>query len=1014
MCGIAGTFAYGPDAPPVDRGELIAIRDRMVSRGPDAAGEWVSADQRIGFAHRRLTIIDLTDAGLQPMFTEDGAVGITFNGEIYNYRELRRQLEQRGRQFRSTSDTEVLLHLYAEKGEAMLHDLRGMFAFAIWDNRRRGLFLARDTFGIKPLYYSDGGGVLRFASSVKALLQSRQVDTSPEPAGHVGFFLWGSVPAPYTLYAGIRNLPAGHSVWIDSAGCREPHPFATVSDVLRRADALATSDPQSAELTPDELRTHLNDSVAHHLVADVPVGVFLSSGLDSTTLASFATQSHGAVQSVTLGFDEYRGTSHDEVPLAEMAARAFGTEHQTIWVSRRDFAQEAERLFDSMDQPSIDGVNTYFVSLAARRAGLKVALSGVGGDELFGGYSSFREIPRIVRTLRSLPTVATIGRGLRVITAPLLKKFTSPKYAGLFEYGSTYGGAYLLRRGFFMPWELPEVLDPDLVRAGWERLNPMLALEATTRDLHSPRVKVSALELSWYMRHQLLRDSDWASMAHSLELRVPLLDVELLRNIAPALAGRHPPGKSEMAKAAARPLPTELLNRPKTGFTVPVREWLLNASGTNSSAVGRGMNLGDRGLRGWSQYVYSRYTSNTPAALTGSVPAARGAARSRTASAKPERRRILIYRIGQLGDTLVALPAMWAVRNAFPDAHIALLFDKHPAARYVQSPELLKGSAIFDQYIGYPFEAKLGRKAAEAARLVAMIRAQRFDTLVYLAPTTRSPSRIERDKLFFKAAGIRHFIGMNGFPQLEPKIAGVPLTRVRRESNLLLHRLARDLPAAVMGSSFELNLGARETDLLEKWLTEQKGDGARPWLAVGPGSKMPAKQWPLERFGSVVDRLIEEFDVWPVVFGGGEDRQAGQQLLERWERGYNAAGALDIRTAALALKRCMAYLGNDTGTMHLAAAVGVPCIAIFSSRERPGMWYPHGDDNVVFRSQIECEGCGLVRCVVRDNECLKRVEASDVVGAAKRIVGAQVAAASARLDAVDRYELGSAGVHSAP
>jgi asparagine synthase (glutamine-hydrolysing) len=982
MCGIAGTFAYRADAPQVDREELIAIRDHMLSRGPDGSGDWISRDRRVGLAHRRLTIIDLSDAGSQPMFSADGSRAIVFNGEIYNYQALRAQLIDRGYEFRSSSDTEVLLHLYADRGEAMLHELRGMYAFAIWDDRKRGLFMARDPFGIKPLYYADGRGVFRFASQVKALLQSKEVDTSPEPAGHVGFHLWGSVPAPYTLYAGIKNLLAGHRIWVDCGGCREPTPFCAISAVLGAGEETSRS---QVRLSREELQAALSDSVAHHLVADVPVGLFLSAGLDSTTLASFATEHAGHVQSVTLGFDEYRGTADDEVPLAELAARAFGTEHETIWVSQRDFAQESERLFEAMDQPSIDGVNTYFVSLAARRAGLKVALSGLGGDELFGGYSSFREIPRLVDALRYFPRAESVGRGFRIVAAPVLKRFTSPKYAGLLEYGSTYGGAYLLRRGFFMPWELPGVLDPDLVRAGWERLNPLVALEQTTRGLHSPRLKVSALELSWYMRHQLLRDSDWASMAHSLELRVPLVDVKLLRTLSLALASDHAPTKLEMANAAARPLPREILNRPKTGFTIPVREWLLNANACGGAANKAGMKFGHRGLRGWAQHVYARYASNSGGSL---APDRRFGERSapRRAAARRKHRRILVYRIGQLGDTLVALPAMWAVRNSFPDAHIALLFDKHPTARYVQSAELLQGSALFDEYLGYAFEAKTGRKTLGAVRLLATIRAQRFDTLVYLAPTTRTLKRVERDHVFFKAAGIRTFMGMTGFPRLEPKIPGVPLTSIRRESDLLLNRLAKHLPAALLPASFELNLGEREAGLFRAWRNQQRDDGGRVWLAVAPGTKMPAKQWPIDRFREVVQHLIDEFDIWPVVFGGAEDREAGEALLAQWGRGSDAAGALDIRTAALALKSCAAYLGNDTGTMHLAAAAGIPCVAVFSSRERPGMWYPHGQDNAVFRSQIECEGCGLVRCVVRDNECLTRISVDEVTDAARSIL----------------------------
>ena len=210
MCGISGIYAFNPSAPPADRVDLRAIRDHMVARGPDGHGEWFSSDGRIAFGHRRLAIIDLTEGGAQPMSSADGQLVITFNGEIYNYQALRKTLEAQGHVFRSDSDTEVLLHLYQAKGDAMLQDLRGMFAFAVWDARKQAMLLARDAFGIKPLYYTNGNSTLRFASQVKALLAGGQIDTTPEPAGHAGFFLWGSVPAPFTLYRGIRALPAGH------------------------------------------------------------------------------------------------------------------------------------------------------------------------------------------------------------------------------------------------------------------------------------------------------------------------------------------------------------------------------------------------------------------------------------------------------------------------------------------------------------------------------------------------------------------------------------------------------------------------------------------------------------------------------------------------------------------------------------------------------------------------------------------------------------------------------------
>jgi asparagine synthase (glutamine-hydrolysing) len=592
MCGIAGIFSYGGSAPPVDREELLRIREAMIRRGPDGAGLWVSPDRRTGLAHRRLAIIDLSESGAQPMATADGRYRITFNGEIYNYRALRAELQAKGCVFRSNSDTEVLLHLYAERGEGMVHALRGMFSFAIHDCLEQRLFLARDPFGIKPLYYADRAGTFRFASQVKALLQGGQVDTTPEPAGHVGFYLWGYVPEPHTLYRGIRSLPAGSSLIVDPSGPGSIVRFFDVTEEFIRADGLSLGAPlgQAAE----RLHAALSDSVRHHLVADVPVGLFLSSGLDSTTLTALATEVGASdLHTVTLGFNEFRGTPDDETPLAALIARRYATTHRTQWVGRNDFAENLAHMLEAMDQPSTDGVNAYFVSRAAAQSGMKVALSGVGGDELFGGYPSFRDVPRMVGLLGPLRGFAAIGRGFRRVCAPVLERFTSPKYAGLLEYGGGYAGAYLLRRGLYMPWELPRFLDADLVREGWNELQTLARLEDTVRGIGSDAQRVSALELGWYMRNQLLRDADWAGMAHSLEIRVPLADVELFRAVAPLMrAGAA--SKRDMALAPVQALPAEVLNRGKTGFSIPVRDWLRQSDMAGSVP---------RGLRGWARKV---------------------------------------------------------------------------------------------------------------------------------------------------------------------------------------------------------------------------------------------------------------------------------------------------------------------------------------------------------------------------------------------------------------------------
>jgi asparagine synthase (glutamine-hydrolysing) len=593
MCGINGVFAYGDAAAPVDEAELLRTRERMRKRGPDGAGLWISPDRKVGLAHRRLAIIDLSASGAQPMATADGRLTIIYNGEIYNYRELRRELESRGYVFRTQSDTEVLLHLYADRGAHMVHALRGMFAFGIWDARERTMFLARDPFGIKPLYYADEGGTLRFASQVKALLAGGAIDTAPEPAGAAGFLLWGCVPEPFTLYRNIKALPAGSTLTIATGRLREPQAYFSVRDELVRAQEEARPFRAEDRAALGEL---LLDSARQHMVSDVPVGVFLSAGIDSTLIAHLAaTQRQDSLRSLTLGFSEYRGRQDDETPFAERTAAELGTQHETHWISGDDFGGELGPILDAMDQPTTDGVNTYFVCRAAQRAGIKVAMSGLGGDELFGGYPSFAGVPQLANWLPAGRGVEMLGRMARRALGPLLGLFTSPKYAGLLEYGGTYQGAYLLRRALFMPWELEAVLDPVAASVGLERLNTLPAVADSFRGVRTMHARIAALEMSWYMRNQLLRDADWAGMAHSVEVRVPLVDAALFRQLAPWIVSDAAPRKADAAAAPGRQLAADIVNRTKSGFSVPVREWL-----AANTVTARDFS---RGLRGWARSV---------------------------------------------------------------------------------------------------------------------------------------------------------------------------------------------------------------------------------------------------------------------------------------------------------------------------------------------------------------------------------------------------------------------------
>jgi asparagine synthase (glutamine-hydrolysing) len=577
MCGIAGIFAYGAAAAPIDKDELLRARDSMAKRGPDAFGAWCSPDQRVGLGHRRLSIIELSERGAQPMQSADGELVVTFNGEIYNYGALRKELEAKGYVFRSHSDTEVLLHLYANKGVDMVHDLRGMFAFGLWDGRRRSLLLARDPYGVKPLYYADDGRTVRFASQVKALIAGGNIAKDPDPAGWVGFYLFGSVPEPHTIYRSISALPAGTTLSVDRSGVEAPRRYFSIARVFAEAE--------QGELKPDDLEAYcreaLLDSVRHHLVSDVPVGAFLSAGVDSGALVGLMRDAgQETVQTITLSFTEFRNDQKDEAPLAEQIARRYGTRHVTRRITEREFQEDLPNILEAMDQPSIDGINTWFVSKAAHEQGLKVAISGLGGDELFGGYPSFRDIPRLVGWTRLPSRLPFAGFAFRQLMTFARRIFPfHPKSAGLLAYGGTYPGAYLLRRGVFLPWELDTVMDKDMAAAGMHSLDPLGQLDASIADgPKSPFGKIASLEASHYMRNQLLRDTDWASMAHSLEVRVPLVDSVLLTKLAPALlaAGRVN-GKVLLGRAPKQALPDSILQRGKTGFTVPLAQWLLTS-----------------------------------------------------------------------------------------------------------------------------------------------------------------------------------------------------------------------------------------------------------------------------------------------------------------------------------------------------------------------------------------------------------------------------------------------------
>jgi asparagine synthase (glutamine-hydrolysing) len=570
MCGIAGIVRYG-EGPRVEERELLALRDAIRHRGPDGEGLWISADGRIGLGHRRLAIVDLSPLGLQPMATPDGRLHVVYNGEIYNYPKLRAELEGLGHRFVSASDTEVLLHGYREWGLRVLDRLRGMFAFALHDAERGETLLARDPLGIKPLYLADDGRRLVFASEVRAI---RCVDDGGglDPEGLASYLLWGSIAPPRTLHRRIRALRAGSWLRVGARGVDGPHDYFSLEDELGHPE------PMSGEEAAHRVREALIDSAQHHLMADVPVGSFLSGGVDSSALVGLLAEVHdGPICTVNLSFDV---PDLDESALARQAADLYGAQHHEVPIRVEDVRERMPDAVRALDQPSIDGPNTYFVSEAAVKAGLKVAVSGVGGDELFGGYASFARVPQVIRNrarLSALPGLgAALGPAGSALEAWFSRTLVGSKLARALAYGGDHAGAYYTERGLFSPREVRALLAPELA-AAVDACEPRAELR---RRLDIDRLpedeRVGALELRQYLQVQLLRDADAVSMAHSLELRTPLVDRDLLRAVArvPAALRRAGPAKLLLREAPRPPLPPPLWRRPKQGFTLPFDHWL--------------------------------------------------------------------------------------------------------------------------------------------------------------------------------------------------------------------------------------------------------------------------------------------------------------------------------------------------------------------------------------------------------------------------------------------------------
>jgi asparagine synthase (glutamine-hydrolysing) len=573
MCGIFGIVAKDGS---FSQDLLQNAVKGLAHRGPDDSGIAIiesnpDSSWRVGFAHTRLSILDLSQLGHQPM--QDAATGnwIVFNGEIYNFRELRAQLEATGVRFVSHSDTEVILAAYRTWGEDCFRRLRGMFAVALWDASQQCLLLARDHMGVKPLYCFNSDKYFLFASEVRTLLQTGLIPRKLDPDGIFTFLAFGSVYEPGTIVEGISAVPSGHRISLDREGLRTREYWSPLQDL----DIASSTDGANHDADIRSLPGVLREAVLSNLVSDVPVGVFLSGGIDSSSLV--AVMSQAGVRATTFSLI-FREEEFDEAEHSRLVARLFGTDHHEILVSQDDALRSLPEALAAMDQPTIDGINTWLVSKKTREAGVNVALTGLGADEMFAGYSNFRRVPQMERAAAGLDRLPSalgppLAAALQLLSG---KNDRNRKLAELASSENRSVHPYFLARTLFTSSERETLFEGDYQAAECS-LEALLQGSVNEASHLDPVNRVSYLESRWYMRNTLLRDSDFMSMAHGLELRVPFLDRNLVETCMRIPGKRKMRGQSPKGLLLASlgvALPKEIVNRPKRGFTLPFERWL--------------------------------------------------------------------------------------------------------------------------------------------------------------------------------------------------------------------------------------------------------------------------------------------------------------------------------------------------------------------------------------------------------------------------------------------------------
>ena len=597
MCGICGIYNFSSQN--IDSIKIIKkINNLQKNRGPDGNNLWQSDCKKISLGHTRLSIIDLSNKADQPLMSRDRNFVITFNGEIYNYKEIRKLLFKKNIRLNSKSDTEIILESYKLWGIKFLNYLRGMFSFAIYDRQKKQVILARDPFGIKPLYFTKKNNVFYFASQIKSLLSINGLSFEKSEKGITSYYLWGNVQEPLTLYKDIQSVKRGNIKIINENGIEENYEYTNIKETILNSKAdYFKSENEAIE----KLKELILDTVKYHQVSDVPITLPLSAGIDSNVLLA-AMNKDDKKKNLALTIDFDNNKKLNESVIAEKSASINNMEHSIKKINENEVLELINEYYKKMDSPTNDGLNTFLLSYYAKEKKSKIIISGIGADEFFFGYPSFKRI-RVLNSFFNFFPIKFNGEKFLNFSLPIFKKLKlNTKFSGIFKYGSTIEKAFFLQRSLFLPKEIKEFLTPETFNNGLDELNILDQLKEDVKNFDDTNLATMYLENKYYLSSKILRDADWTSMANSIECRTPFIDWFFFKDLLPILKSNIKITKKSLVNCFKEKLPEVLYTRKKTGFNIPYKKYYENISNKKVSY--------SHPIKNWSKLNYEKYLTN--------------------------------------------------------------------------------------------------------------------------------------------------------------------------------------------------------------------------------------------------------------------------------------------------------------------------------------------------------------------------------------------------------------------